>query len=85
MFYVYVLKSLKDSKFYVGYTGNLQSRIAAHEEGKVLSTRARLPLELVYYEASRIESDALRREKYLKSTYGKRYIRNRIRDDLLGK
>jgi putative endonuclease len=85
MFYVYVLRSLKDSKFYVGYTANLQSRIAVHEEGKVLSTRARLPLELVYYEASRIESDALRREKYLKSTYGKRYIRNRIRDYLHGK
>lgn len=85
MFYVCVLKSLKDSKFYVGYTANLRSRIAAHENGTVLSTRTGLPIDIVYYEASRIESDALRRGKYLKSIYGKRYIRNRIRDDLLEK
>jgi putative endonuclease len=85
MVYVYVLKSLKDGKFYVGYTADLQKRMNAHETGKVLSTRSRVPFELVYYEASRSEVDALRREKYLKSTYGKRYIRNRIKNDLLGK
>ena len=82
MTYVYVIRSQKDHKFYVGYSADLQARILAHNEGKVESTRFRRPLELLYYEACRKESDALRREKYLKTTYGKRYIRNRLKDDL---
>ena len=84
MFYVYVLRSIKDSRFYTGYTADLENRISSHKEGNVFATRSRRPLELVYYEASRKQSDAIRREKYLKSTYGKRYIRNRVRDDLAG-
>jgi putative endonuclease len=82
MYYVYVLRSLKDHQFYVGFTTDLQKRIVAHNAGKVFSTRSRRPFELIYYEASNKQSDALRREKYLKSTYGKRYIKSRIRDDL---
>ena len=82
MFYVYVLKSTKDKQFYVGYTNDLEQRILAHEAGKVYSTRRRRPIELIYYEACRQNRDALRREKYLKTTYGKRYIRNRLRGDL---
>ena len=82
MFYVYVLKSQKDGKFYVGYTSDLKQRLKAHNTGLVTSTKYRVPFEIVYYEASRNQNDALRREKYLKTTYGKRYIRNRLRDDL---
>ena len=82
MFYVYVLKSTKDKQFYVGYTNDLKQRILAHEAGKGFSTRQRRPIELIYYEACRQSGDALRREKYLKTTYGKRYIRNRLKDDL---
>jgi putative endonuclease len=84
MFYVYVLKSSMDQKLYVGYTTDLRQRILDHEGGRVLSTRMRRPFELIYYEACRKSSDALRREKYLKTTYGKRYIRNRVRNDFLG-
>jgi putative endonuclease len=84
MFYVYVLRSIKDKQFYVGYTADLKERILSHQSGKVFSTALRRPLELIYYEGCRRQNDALRREKYLKSTYGKRYIRNRTRDDLLG-
>ena len=79
MYYVYVLKSKKDSRFYVGYTANLRKRLDLHNEGKVESTKHRRPLELVYYVACLKKEDALHREKYLKTTYGKRYIRNRIR------
>ena len=49
-FYTYVLRSLKDMKYYVGYTGNLVDRINKHNEGKVDSTKNRIPLELVYWE-----------------------------------
>jgi putative endonuclease len=82
MQYVYVLRSLKDSKFYVGYTDNLERRLSEHKEGKVTSTKNRCPFELVYYEACRDQKDALHREKYLKTTYGKRYIKNRLKNDL---
>jgi len=82
MTYVYVLRSQKDHNFYVGYTVDLRGRMSAHNKGRVESTRFRRPLELLYYEACRRESDALRREKYLKTAYGKRYIRNRLVDDL---
>ena len=82
MFYVYVLKSQKDNNFYVGYTNDLKKRIDAHNTSKVLSTRLRTPFELIYYEACRKKTDALHKEKYLKTTYGKRYIRNRLKNDL---
>ena len=79
--YVYVLRSLKDKYFYTGYTSNLENRVKEHNNGKVKSTRDRKPFELVYFEGSRNMNDALHREKYLKSTYGKRYIRNRLNND----
>ena len=67
--------------FYTGYTNNLENRVNEHNKGKVKSNKNRTPFELVYYEASRNIDDALHREKYLKTTYGKRYIRNRIKND----
>ena len=82
MYYVYVLKSKKDGNLYVGYTGNLRKRLTEHSNGNVRSTRYRIPFELVYYEASRSKIDALHREKYLKTTYGKRYLKNRLTGDL---
>jgi len=79
MYYVYVLRSKKDGQFYVGYTADLKKRLELHNRGKIESTKYRRPFELVYYEASLNKEDALHRERYLKTTYGKRYIRNRIR------
>jgi putative endonuclease len=84
MHYVYVMRSERDGKFYVGYTRDLRKRVKLHNEGRVLSTRTRRPFELVYYEACLARGDALKREKYLKTAYGKRYIKNRIRDHLNG-
>ncbi len=51
MHYVYVLLSLKDEKFYIGLTGDLQRRLKEHNTGKNISTKSRLPLKLLYYEA----------------------------------
>ena len=82
MYYVYALKSRKDGRFYVGCT-DLRKRIAEHNDGKVRSTRHRIPFDLLYYEASENQSDTLHREKYLKTTYGKRYLRNRLKHALL--
>jgi len=82
--YVYVLRSAADGNFYVGYTQDLKRRFADHQEGKVPSTKGRLPLELVYYEACRSRTDATKREKYLKTAWGKRYIKTRLADYLTG-
>ena len=66
MYYVYVLKSRKDGRFYVGCTANLRRRLAEHNDGKVRSTCYRVPFDLVYYEAYRSEADARHRESNLK-------------------
>jgi putative endonuclease len=83
-FYVYVLRSLTDQKFYVGFTKNLRKRVEDHAIGLVLSTKRRNPFELVYWEGCLDQADAARREKYLKSSWGKRYIKSRLRNYLTG-
>ncbi len=67
MYYVYVLKSLKDQQVYTGYSSDLKRRILQHQSGLVKSTKNRRPLKLVYYEAFLDKKDAQDREKYLKS------------------
>ena len=84
MFYVYVLRSLKDENFYVGYSKDLKNRKIEHDNGLVASTKNRRPLELVYYESSLNQQDATHREKYLKSSWGKRYIKQRLANYLTG-
>ena len=84
MFYVYVLKSENDDKKYVGYTKNLKFRLEQHSKGLVESTKARRPLKLIYYEACINSNDATKREKYLKTIYGKRYIKSRLKSYLTG-
>ena len=66
MYYVYILKSLKDHKSYIGSTNNLERRFKDHNGGKVFSTKNRIPFEIVYYEAYKAESDARKRERNLK-------------------
>ena len=82
MYYVYVLISGSDGDFYTGSTGDLKHRVQEHSEGLVETTRDRRPLELVYYEACNSRKDACRREKYLKTSAGKRYLRNRLSEYL---
>jgi len=77
-FYVYVLQSELDKHFYTGYTVNLEKRLEEHNSGKVISTKSRKPFNLIYWEGCLNQQDATRREKYLKSSWGKRYIKNRI-------
>jgi len=78
MFYTYVLMSEKNKEFYTGFTENLKVRIKEHQSGSVKSTRNRRPLKLIYYEACLNEKDAINREKYLKTGFGRRFLRNRI-------
>jgi putative endonuclease len=83
-YYVYVLQSGKDGNRYVGYTNNLRKRVEQHQAGQVPSTATRLPMQLVYCEGCLNQSDALEREKYLKTAWGKRYLKNRMQHYLTG-
>jgi putative endonuclease len=78
-YFTYVLLSLKDGKKYTGFTRNLSLRFEAHQAGKVQSTRQRRPLKLIYYEACLTRRDATKREKYLKTHYGKMFLKNRLK------
>jgi len=79
MFWVYVLRSSKDKKLYTGYTNNPKGRSKEHQSGKVLSTKFRGELKLVYLEACINKFDALAREKYLKSGRGKVFLKKRLK------
>lgn len=82
MYYVYILFSEADKQLYTGFTDNLRSRLKAHTEGYVKATKHRGPLKLIYYEAYTIESDARRREKYLKGGNGRGELKIQLKDIL---
>lgn len=84
MYYIYVLKSRTDGNFYTGFTDNPNERLAKHNSGQVISTKSRIPLDMVYLEGSLNKTDALHREIYLKTSWGKKYIKNRLANYLKG-
>jgi len=79
MYYIYILL-LNNKQLYTGYTENLRRRMAEHKTGHVEFTSRRLPVNLIHYEAYLLKSDAQRREKYLKTTEGKRFLKQQIKD-----
>ncbi len=79
-FYTYVLESAVDHERYIGYTTNLKRRLEEHEQGKSFATKPRLPMKLIYYEACRNQDDAKRRERYLKTTQGRRFLGLRLKE-----
>lgn len=76
--YLYILQSLKDGKFYTGITSDLRQRLKEHNSGENTSTAYRKPFKLIYYEAYLLKQDAEAREKYLKTSMGKRVIRKQL-------
>jgi len=82
MEYVYVLRSKKDGDFYTGWTNDLPKRFSEHNNGKSKATKSRRPFDLIYYEACLNREDAKKREKYLKTAWGKRYLKNRLKNYL---
>jgi len=83
--FVYVLHSEKDDKMYTGYTTNLKDRLISHNCGKGKSSRRYRPYKLLYFEGCLNKKDALHRERYLKTAWGKRYIKNRLKNYLSNK
>jgi len=82
MYYVYIFRSQKDKKLYIGFTSNLKKRIRKHQAGEVTSTKTRRPLRLIFYEAFLVKQDALRRERYFKTQKEKASLKQIIRNSL---
>ena len=82
MYYVYVLKSLKNGRFYVGYTGDLENRVKEHNRGKTKGNYFNGPFELFYSEGFENIEDARKRERYIKSQKSHKYIESLVADTL---
>lgn len=80
---VYILLSGKDQHFYIGYTTDLKRRLTEHFHGKSLSTAPRRPFSLIFCEYYLSKTDAIRREKYFKTTIGKKVLRLMLKDSLM--
>ncbi len=78
MFYAYVLKSADHDYYYKGHCQDLQKRLIQHNYGMTESIRPYIPLEIVYYETFDTEAEAITREKYFKSSAGRRYLKKKL-------
>jgi putative endonuclease len=78
MWYVYVLRSLKDDNLYIGSTDNIKRRVLEHNSKQVTSTKNRVPFKPEAYFAVNNKSRAIELEKYLKTGSGKAFLNKRI-------
>ena len=83
MYYVYILKSKKDNKHYIGSTHDLKRRLNEHQLGKVESTKLRKPFLLEYYEAYRSKELACRQELLYKTGQGRRILKKRLQEEMM--
>lgn len=79
-FYTYILRSKKYRELYIGYTNDLRKRLEKHNQGLVNSTKPYKPWQVVYYEACLDIEDAKRRERYFKTSQGRRLLRRRLKE-----
>ena len=75
MFTVYILKSLKDNRSYVGYIQDLDTRQRMHNNGRVKSTKNRRPLEFIFKEEFKTKQEAKARELWWKSYRGRQKMK----------
>lgn len=85
MWYVYILQSMKDDQLYVGLTNDLKKRLQLHNQGKVFATKLRFPFEVIFYEAHHNKYDAVAREQFLKSGWGKNWVKRTLANYLKSK
>ena len=78
--YIYLLQSKINRELYTGYTADLKKRLVEHNKGLNKSTNKARPWELIYFEGCKNKEDAIRREKYLKTSQGRRLLRRRIKE-----
>ena len=76
MYYVYVLRSIKDKKRYIGMTADITRRFHEHNSGLVKSTKNRRPLKLIHTEEFETKIEAEQRELFYKTGKGREYLNN---------
>jgi putative endonuclease len=77
-FYTYVIYSKKFNRFYKGHCQDLNDRIKQHNQGQTRSTRPFIPWELIWHETFNTREEAIKREKYLKTAAGRRFLKKFI-------
>lgn len=77
-YYVYLLESLLDKSWYIGYTEDLRKRFSKHNKGENKATKNKKPWKLIYYESYRSRLDAKKREKFLKSGSGRKFLKRQL-------
>ncbi len=82
MYWVYILRSQKDNKFYIGHTNNLERRLEEHNSGKDKSTSWRKPFELYYSEQFDNRKEAVRREMFFKNMRNRTFFNKLISGDI---
>jgi len=78
MYYAYILKSIKQKKFYTGHTDNLDRRLNEHNQEKNIYSRRYVPWEIVYKEEFGTEIESIKREKYFKSAAGRKWLKKYV-------
>ena len=78
MYYTYVLKSNEHDYFYKGHCQDLEKRIIQHNSGMTKSIRPYIPFKLVYFEKFETEKEVIAREKYFKTSAGRRFLKNKL-------
>ena len=78
-YYVYILFSSKSDHYYIGSSSDPEKRLLRHNAGATTSTKHGRPWQIVYTETLGSETEAIRRELYLKSLKSRVFIENLIR------
>jgi putative endonuclease len=82
MFYVYLLESEIEKSWYIGYTNDLRKRYISHNKGENRATKNKKPWKLIYYEAYINRIDAKKRERFLKSGSGRKFLKKQLNNYL---
>ena len=77
-FFVYILKSLKNGRYYIGFTNNLERRLIEHNAGETKGNRYFGPFKVVYKEEYNDPTEARKREYYLKSQKSRKFLESLI-------
>ena len=75
MWFAYALRSEKDGGLYIGMTSNVERRMAEHNRGYNRSTKSRAPFTLICCEEFDTRAQARDREKFLKCTKGREFLK----------
>ena len=78
MFYAYVIQSLTDGTYYKGHCENIEVRLKQHNAGSTSSIKSKVPFKIVYFEEFEKREHAIAREKYFKTSAGRKYLKAKM-------